>query len=144
MKTRSEWTFDDWALFGYDLDHRFNILKCSCTLVLSSNSSNGNVYKACGHGNLDEAARLTVEYFCKEHGHDLPWRPDYDLSTVEGCKEAIKSCGYDNDFECGYPQIKLYKDASENSCIAFDNTVAYAPPLAQWQEAAKFAIDNPA
>ena len=75
-----------------------------CLCVTKHESSIGtDFYKAsiglAGNGEAntrEEARRLAVELAVTYYKElTLPWKQDYDLSTEEGCKEAIKSCGYE-------------------------------------------------
>jgi len=63
-----------------------------------------------------------------------PDAPDYDLSTVEGCKEAIRACGYKDG--CVPAKIIFNADTTFTSSVW--------PDLATWQRAARWAIDSPA
>ena len=69
-----------------------------------------------------------------------PDAPDYDLSTVEGCWETIEECGYvvNSNILAGRVAVIQIENAQHIKNVIFELT------LAQWQEAAQFAIDNPA
>lgn len=138
MKTRSEWTFDDWAKYHpQTIHHHVELANYNGFLVALL----GYTFKAEKEAKtLDEACRLCVEDFCKQIGEPLPWRPDYDLSTVEGCKEAIKVNGYDEPKTEMCMRIWLCAKGREIEMI----NEPVLPNLRIWQEAAQFAIDNPA
>lgn len=135
MKTRSEWgSYEDWMAFVPQVVHEAVM--------------NEELYKVSLHGLnifhsafiVEEARRAAVEDYCNKYDIPLPWRQDYDLSTVEGCEETIKECGYvvNSNILAGRVSVIQIEDAQHIKNVIFELT------LAQWQEAAQFAIDNPA
>lgn len=138
IKTRSEWgTDEDWEGFYRDVTHY--------------EAQSGFGYKAwfedCTHyylaDNKAEARRLAVERLHDRRGVPLPWHPDYDLSTEEGCEEAIKTCGYDPDWDFGRPKIILYKNTPMEKIAMYDESKVLPPHLEHWQAAAQWAISHP-
>ena len=138
MKTRSEWGSNfDWD--EYD-----------CLGTTKHESSIGkNYYKAsiglAGNGEAntrEEARRCAVELalsYYKEFS--LPWRPDYDLSTEAGCREAIRANGYD-EAGAGVMGMRIWLYVKGKEVKQIDEPIA--PSLGLWQKAAQYAIDNPA
>ena len=127
-KTREQWgSWEDWMAFEQDTIHEE---WCGEGFYCASFA---NVLSIGRSEKVEEARRLAVEKYCGRNGVTLPWRPDFDLSTENGCREAIKECGYTVDAQRASIQLE---DATRFKIIVF--------PLAleQWQEAAQFAIDN--
>ena len=137
MKTRSEWgSWEDWMAFEPQIIHKETI---ALSIVWWAGIDGCAMY---GATTCEVARRLAVENYCEKFkGVPLPWRPDYDLSTVDGCKEAIKSCGYriNNASVRIVPVIEIENERR----LKYTKTQVVAT-LAHWQEAAQFAIDNPA
>lgn len=142
MKTRSEWgSNEDWADFcTYHQEWNFS------KSAKGSGYPAGGYYQAAVGGilvpffatTLQEARRLAVQHFCAHENIALPWRPDFDLSTIAGCKEAIKSCGY---------SVNMPGLSGTITLIQIEDTlrsknVNVIPGLESWQQAAQFAIDN--
>ena len=136
-KTRSEWgSNEDWDNYDALGTNKFEeylaigIYKASIGIGFGSQADT-----------REEARRLAVEKVCSTYTHfHIPWRPDFDLSTVEGCKEAIKECGYNIKNVVVLQCVPAIAIESERR-LKYINTQV-KPTLEQWQEAAQFAIDN--
>lgn len=131
MKPRSEWgSYEDWMGFQSKKGHVEKIDGLFCAGILSYGFENADT--------PEEARRKAVEMYCSTMGIPLPWRPDFDLSTIAGCKEAIKSCGYEVNIPMASGMVTVIKleDNYRIKCINVE------PTLEQWQQAAQFAIDN--
>lgn len=143
-KTREQWGFDDWLQFGRGFDHEFNLTNGVCILCTeyAKYKSQGKFHT----GSIDESARRTVEMYCEDNGLALPWRPDYDLSTVENCIKIIEQSQY---FCKVVFSIKSASDIEFRThpnfgpiCFVVRGRTLGFPSLEDWQEAAQFIINE--
>ena len=138
-KTRDKWgTNEDWLGFWPSYDHlEWNTSdKCYAAILhwtVSTMDKDTRVSLTHYAPTPEEARRVAVELFCKNSNMPLPWRPDYDLSTEEGCRAAISACGYIVELPTLKAQHKVYGSFYKELLDA---------PLFTWQRVAQWCIDN--
>lgn len=129
MKTRSEWgSWEDWMEFQPGIVHEERKHPHGGYAV-----SFGGVTDTHISGTIENARRAAVESYCKRFSKELPWLPDYDLSTVSGCMEVISK----SDYVWVEPVFRLEHTKNKDT---FKCTVAAA--LEDWQKLAQYVIDN--